>query len=48
MKFGGETFVVNPPHTPQLDKMAESDNSILFHERSARHTQRNRGTLEQI
>jgi hypothetical protein len=28
---GGETFVVNPPRTPELDKMAMSDNSILFH-----------------
>ena len=27
---GGETFVVNPPRTPELDAMAKSDNSIQF------------------
>lgn len=28
---GGEKFVVNPPRTPELDAMAKSENSILFH-----------------
>jgi hypothetical protein len=28
---GGEKFAVNPPRTPELDAMAKSDNSILFH-----------------
>ena len=28
---GGETYVVNPPRTPELDAMSKSENSILFH-----------------
>jgi hypothetical protein len=28
---GGKTFAVNPPRTPEIDKMAMSENSILFH-----------------
>ena len=32
---GGDSFVINPPRTPEIDAMAASPNSLVFHRFSA-------------